>query len=467
MNAKKPENVRFSGLLDQGISGIRADYKKKGVTKTIGSIEQDLSAALGYVTNPVNYWRRGYPPEHAREVVGLARELVKRGKLDRRWFVDFLKAAQYPAQDIELRAIELFPSIPSTQNDQENGGSEGKGNLPLYPSMFIGRDRDVDLIVDMLTKPIVQKGVLKRQLIIRGWPGVGKSTVATVVGYDQRINSYFADGILWISLGQQPDILELLAKWLRLLGHNPDKLKTVDERSEKLGAILRDNRILIIIDDVWEAQHAHHFLVGGAHSATLITTRLQDVAYELQSGEDIYLLDVLSDTSALDLLSAVYPRVVKEYPDKSMDLVKDLEGLPLAIQVAGKLLRTEENHGYSILTLLVELKNEGTKILQASVPFALREIAEGTSQTVAALLSKSTDRLDAVTKERFAYLGAFAPKPAEVDTAILAAAWQVKDPRPTIEILLDRGLIERTQPNWYQMHALLVLLAKSLQAEPS
>src|SRR4051812_48302504 len=52
--------------------------------------------------------------------------------------------------------------------------------------------------------------------------------------------------------------------------------------------------------------------------------------------------------------------------------------------------------------------------------------------TVRVLLRQSTDRLDALGRERFALLGAFAPKPATFDVQALGSVWETADPRPTI-----------------------------------
>jgi hypothetical protein len=81
------------------------------------------------------------------------------------------------------------------------------------------------------------------------------------------------------------------------------------------------------------------------------------------------------------------------------------------------------------------------------------------------LLHRSTDRLDEHTRECFAYLGAFAPKPATFDLAAMKAVWQVADPRPIVRELVDFGLLEPVGSARFQMHALLVRHAQSLLSE--
>jgi hypothetical protein len=88
-----------------------------------------------------------------------------------------------------------------------------------------------------------------------------------------------------------------------------------------------------------------------------------------------------------------------------------------------------------------------------------------TTLTVATLLKRSTDLLDAETRLRFAYLGLFVPKPATFDLAAMAAAWDVADARPTARMLVNRGLLEPVGGGRFQVHALLVLHARSLLEE--
>ena len=145
-----------------------------------------------------------------------------------------------------------------------------------------------------------------------------------------------------------------------------------------------------------------------------------------------------------------------------MELVRELDGLPLGIQVAGRMLNTEANHGFGVTELLSDLRT-GKKLLEAQAPADRTDLAKQTTPTVAVLLQKSTDRLDPETRELYAYLAAFPPKPATFDLRAMKAVWRVDDPKPTVRILVDRGLLELVKETGrYYMHALLVLHARSL-----
>ena len=49
---------------------------------------------------------------------------------------------------------------------------------------------------------------------IHGLGAVGKSTLATALAYDGDVQSRFCDGILWVTLGQEPNILPMLGRWV-------------------------------------------------------------------------------------------------------------------------------------------------------------------------------------------------------------------------------------------------------------
>jgi hypothetical protein len=85
--------------------------------------------------------------------------------------------------------------------------------------------------------------------------------------------------------------------------------------------------------------------------------------------------------------------------------------------------------------------------------------------TVQALLQKSTDALDHLTRDCFACLGPFAPKPATFDLEALRFVWKMEDPLPIIRKLLGHGLLEPVGAGQFQMHELLVAHARSLMEQ--
>ncbi|MFP4436002.1 MAG: NB-ARC domain-containing protein [Chloroflexaceae bacterium] len=340
------------------------------------------------------------------------------------------------------------------------------GSAPLRPSLVIGRDNDLRLLKQRVGIGEDAPAAMNVLTAMRGWPGVGKTTLAATLAHDPDIRERFPDGVLWASLGQQPSLFGELAAWGRALGV-PDlnQARTIDEASSLLRGLLHDKRKLLIVDDAWQSEHIVPFNIGGSGCALLVTTRLPEVARAIApTPNDVYILGVLSEADALELLRTLAPTVVAENEETSRELVNDLEGLPLALQVAGRLLHTEAGYGFGVTDLLRDIR-EGAALIAADAPADRADVANETTPSVAALLALSTNRLNEETLERFAYLGAFAPKPATFDAEAMKSVWLADDPKPTIRTLVDRGLLEPSSQNRFWMHAILVKHAQSFLTE--
>ena len=367
----------------------------------------------------------------------------------------------------EDETTQLFAAIQSsTVLPMPSGASQAKGKstvLPPLPTLLVGREHTLGEIKLRLG---IGGEDPRPMTIIQGWPGVGKSTTIAALAHDPKVAEHFSDGILWTSLGETPNLLHHLALWAESLGiRDLGREATIETFSTQLTAILRDRRMLLIVDDVWHVEHAAAFKVGGQACAMLLTSRLPEVAQALApTAFDIYRLAVLGEDKALELLRRLAPDTVALYPEESRELVRDLEGLPLAIQVAGRLLHTEAQLGWGVRDLLDEL-HAGSNLLQARAPSDMVTLGQEPSPTIAALLKRSTDSLDDETRQRFALLGLFVPKPATFDLGAMAAAWGIIDPKPAARILVNRGLLEPVSGGRFQMHALLVIHARSLLEE--
>jgi hypothetical protein len=336
---------------------------------------------------------------------------------------------------------------------------------PLPGLVVIGREKSLSEVRGLL-QPAGGAGSELSLTVVRGWPGVGKTTLVGVLGRDPDVLKTFPDGVLWTSLERRPELMTKLAEWGRMLG--TDELlrtPTPDEAAVKLGALIRHRRMLLIVDDIWDPAHALPFIraATGSLCALLATTRLTSVAEKLaESANDdksIYYLPVLTEENSLKLLRLIIPGIVEKYADECRELVTDLGCLPLALHVAGRLLKSEEKMGLSVAKLIKDVR-EGSKLFPAPAPL---DRAEGTVlPTVHALLQRSTDELDPQTRAHFAFLGPFAPKPATFSLAAMKSQWRVADPRPIVRRLVGYGLLEPVGEQRFQMHELLVQHARSL-----
>lgn len=359
----------------------------------------------------------------------------------------------------EAETVELATRLGKNEPLEDTLRAFVGGHLPPLPFMLVGRD---EVVSELRTRLGIGRAYQRRQVIMQGWPGIGKTTLTSALAHDAAVQHHFRDGVLWLSLGQAPDLFASLRGWATALNIPIDSSQDIRSASMTLANAARDKKLLLIVDDIWDEAHLSPFKIGGNNSALLITTRLNRVAQAIAtSTSDIYKVPILSDENAVDLLRALAPSALEEHPDEMRNLVHDLEGLPLALQVAGRLLRIEQSLGWGVKDLLSELR-EGSRLLSARAP-ADRQLSDDDAPlTVAALLKLSTDSLDDDMQERFALLGVFAPKPAMFDLDAMQAVWMLDDGRPTVRQLVERGLLEAIPPGQFQMHALLVQHARSM-----
>lgn len=335
---------------------------------------------------------------------------------------------------------------------------------PLPPRVFIGRE---DALQDVRRLLITNRRGASREniTVIRGWPGVGKTSLVSAIGHDAEIARTFTDGVLWISLEQKPHVITEMARWGRALGSEEMlKAPTVKDATAQLAALLSKRRMLLIVDDVWETGHAAAFTdAAGEQCSVMVTTRLPKVAAALTDRERTYNLPVLTEEFGVMLLRILVPEVVSQNELDCLELVRDLEGLPLALHVAAGLLRSEADLGWGVAGLIEKIR-KGTELINKQAPKDRIE-KDGDIPSVRALLQRSTDVLDEQTRDCFICLGAFPPKPATFDLHALRAIWQIDDPKPTVRQLVGHGLLEPVGDGRFQMHRILVDHARSLCTE--
>ena len=343
--------------------------------------------------------------------------------------------------------------------------------LPQRPELVVGREKDLACLQERFDQDLHSDHVTIQAIsAVRGWPGVGKTTLAAELAHlEEETKQRFPDGILWTSLGQNPDIRHNLLQWLRSFGDGfSESYDDTQEISRRLAGHLLRRRKLLIIDDVWRSEDGHPFLVGGSKCGMLITTRLPSVADDLTpTPGQHYHLDLLDEEHALQLLRFLAPKVVKESPEACLDLVRVVERLPLALQVAGRMLQSESLRGLSVTKLLNEIRDDVKLLLDSPAPVGMADLIGESTPTIAALLRKSIDTIPEELQELFVQLADLPEEPATFDVRFLAIVWEVDEMKAasSLRALADRGLIEPAAEGRYKIHALLVLLARSMCEE--
>lgn len=382
-----------------------------------------------------------------------------------------------PVQELEdvfeaIRNRRVLPSQPPRTQEPHSAQppsltDDPRSVCPPAPRLFVGREDLLRQVDERLCAKMSPDRRVAGMLVLRGWPGIGKSTLAAGICHSPRVQEFFSDGILWGCLGPSPDMVAVLAEWaaaqsIRMDHQRPDALHL----SHRVAAAVRSRRLLVVVDDVWDAAHCAPLMITGPRGFVVCTTRLPEVAAGLCSEPSaILVVPPLSEPSALELLSSMAPSVPETEPRLALELVRSVECLPLAIRVAGRLLAEESRVGWGVRELLDSIRSDSRRLLDEPSPVDAGNLLSQASPTVAALLRRSTDRLPSRERMQFARLGALASQPATFDLRAMAAIWRLEDARPTARLLMNRGLIEPVGDR-FQLHALLAAHARRLWDEP-
>jgi len=172
----------------------------------------------------------------------------------------------------------------------------------------------------------------KAVVTLVGPGGFGKTTLAADLCHSEEIIEHFDNGILWVQLGQEPDVLrKLMGLYKALTGDRP-QFDDIGDGASQLEKQLKDRDFLIVIDDVWSAEHLRPFLRGGRSCARLVTTRDAHIAQETEKLE----IDRMSPAESSALLTSGLPGLDAA---QTGPLSEQLGGWPLALELARATMR--------------------------------------------------------------------------------------------------------------------------------
>ena len=336
---------------------------------------------------------------------------------------------------------------------------------PPLPSHFIPRPEVTgDVKARLLSDDPAAPGVLVVSAI-HGLGGIGKSVLAAALAHDPGVQQRFPDGVLWVTLDQQPDLLSLLSTWVQALGDYDFRPTTSDAASTHLRTLLHEKATLLVIDDAWDPAHVLPFRVGGPRCQVLVTTRHVDVADDLSAY--LYHLKVMTPDQSLALLSARLGRPLpKDERASAQRLAKAVGHLPLALEMAS----TRVARGVSWVALCEDLEQEVARHEALESPRGRRRHQIRLEVT----LNRSLEWLHAEDKDAwrcFIRLGVL-PKDAVVAAPMAATLWGLDQAQASdlLALLRDDALLqagssvlveERAWPG-YRLHDLLHDLARRL-----
>ncbi len=287
-----------------------------------------------------------------------------------------------------------------------------------------------------------------------GLPGSGKTAIAQALTNlpDMRRQ---VEGVFWAVIGQEPNHLRHLHRWLMLLGGEKSVSEQREEVQDRLCLLLRGRKILIVLDDLWRTDDIlpYHF----PHCRYIITTRLPAVASTVC--DLIYRPRALTGRQAFHLLShGLSPIVVREHSEVLQALTQQVGNLPLAVEQMGKYLHREAR-----VASQRRFQEALTRLFQPATYLHLEDIPG--SFSLAASIKRSEARLSVSARHALASLATHFPAaPASFSERQVMDLIQVSHQfqLPDFDQLVDAGLVTTTERNQYHMHPVIVAYARLL-----
>eukprot|EP01052_Picozoa_sp_SAG31_P018719 SAG31_NODE_1338_length_8731_cov_14.189643_1_plen_1748_part_10 len=170
-----------------------------------------------------------------------------------------------------------------------------------------------------------------------GMGGIGKTVTGAAIVRDDAVRLHF-HAIVWVPLGQTPVMSKLQNLChMQCTGKELSPELSSEEKKEALLQAMLGKRVLLCLDDLWEAEHEHelNFVDVSAGSKVLISTRIKAL---LEGGHEVEVgLPSLSDSAQMLLRAAGADIGTRTHPS-GVDEIVDLCGrLPLALRIAGRL----------------------------------------------------------------------------------------------------------------------------------
>jgi WD40 repeat protein len=284
---------------------------------------------------------------------------------------------------------------------------------PDLPPYFVDRPREYEALKDLLLTPERSQPVAITTALT-GAGGFGKTTLAAALCHDEDILENFDDGILWVTLGQKPDVLgALLTIYAALTGERPG-FAGEEDAAFQLAQKLEQRTCLMVIDDVWDAAHLRPFLRGGKTSAHLFTTRDANLA----SDSVPVIVDEMREAEAVAMLAKGVPSLEI---GPARDLARRLGEWPLALELALAMMRERvregEPAGQVATRLLTIIERKGVR--------ALQDPASGRRhRTVTSVIEVSLELLDPADRRRLSELSIF-PEDVAIPLGAAASVWEL------------------------------------------
>ncbi len=338
-------------------------------------------------------------------------------------------------------------------------------NLPLQPTPFIGREKEVNAVQPLLLRDEV------RLLTLTGPGGTGKTRLGLQVA--AQLSDHFADGVFFVNLAPISDSTFVVPAIAGTLG-----LKETGEQPlhDLLQASLQDRQLLLLLDNFEQvlgaAEHVADLLAACPRLKVLVTSR---AVLHVRGEQEFAVppLAVPSPTHVPDLVALSQYEAVALFISRAQAVKPDfqvthanalavaeicahLDGLPLAIELAAA---------------RVKLLPPQALLARLDQPLAVLTSRErdrpSRQQTLRNTIAWSYHLLDADEQRLFRRLSVFAGgcRLSAIEAMCSTLGDQVEPALDTVASLLDKSLLQQTEQEGEEPRLLMLMTIRKYGLE--
>ncbi|KAH7836308.1 hypothetical protein Vadar_034497 [Vaccinium darrowii] len=300
----------------------------------------------------------------------------------------------------------LIDAPPATVEMQPDHASKLSESAYLTLDMVLGKIRDENT----------------PKIGIWGMGGVGKTTVLKLLNNKPEITEMF-DFVIWVTVSKSQSIRMVQEEVGQRLSVEIAKGESDDRVARKLHQRLHGKKYLLLLDDVWEMVD---LVAVGFPNPTqdsgckvVLTTRKLEVCRKMGTDTEVK-VKVLQEEEAREMFYSNVEDVVKLPDIKPLaeKIVRECDGLPLALKVVSGVLRKEENVNVW-RNFLRELRSPATSFI------------EDMNENVFKILKVSYDQLKNTKKKQCLLFSGMYPEDSRIQKSRL------------IEYLRAEGILSR------------------------
>jgi DNA-binding SARP family transcriptional activator/tetratricopeptide (TPR) repeat protein len=369
-------------------------------------------------------------------------------------------AAEVAAAHLRVlrQQVSTVPGAKPPRTDATSTPTQRPAQLPADIAAFAGRAAHLRQLDALLPGAGMDRPRTVVISAIQGTAGVGKTALA--VHWAHRVADRFPDGQLYVNLrGFDPGEsamtpAEALRGFLDALGVTPQRTPAeLDAQAGLYRSLTTGKRMLIVLDNVRDADQVRRLLPGGPGCLALVTSRNRLTSLVALEGADPLTLDLLGLDEARQLLAGRLgsARVLAQ-PRPVNEIITKCARLPLALAIVAAHAAADPALPLGVLAAQLGDAPSALDVLDAGDPAA----------NVRAVLSWSYRMLSSTAAALFRLLGLHPGPEFALPAAASLAGVPVRHAGSALLELTRAHLLTERSPGRYAFHDLLRSYAAEL-----